>query len=160
MTICTTFRVHIFYKFLLFTKLDAALRRPEGINYDVHEGSQVFIHMPGDRVLSGTLRQGESGHQSVLNYFQVQTPHGEFTTNLRPFPIERRATSNRVDQYRCFIPISGNRVSSAFLMPVYPGPYIPGTIRVLIQIPGQNLYHTGLMEVGEGEGPEWIPRHM
>ena len=152
--------MHNFYKFFFFTKLDAAFRRPEGINYDVHEGSQVFIHMPGDRVLSGTLRQREYEHQTVVYYFRVQTPNGGFTTNLQPFPIQRRATSNRVDEYRCFIPISGNRVLSAFLRPGTIGPYIPGTIRILIQIPGHTMLYTGLMEVGEGEGPEWIPRHM
>ena len=149
-----------FYKFLFFTKLDAAFRRPEGINYDVHVGSQVFIQMPGDRVYSGNLVRYPHPLHSEITFFHVLTRHGSFTANLEPFPVQHGLTSHRVTEYRCFIPISGHRVLTAFLEIRPLARYIPGSIRVMIRVPGQNyVIYSGVMEVGEGEGPEWIPRH-
>ena len=134
------------------------------MNYDVHVGSQVFIHMPGDLVLSGTLEYlGHVPNSADARMFLVQMLHGGFTANLQPFPVRRRATSNRVDEYRCFIliPISGNRVLSTFLEPRPLPTFVPGTIRIFIRIAEENdTLFAGVMEIGEGEGPEWIPRHI
>ena len=131
------------------------------MNHEVGLGSRVFIHIPGDYVLSGVLENYGRQHNSVIRCFHVQTPHGTFTANLQPFPVRRGPNSHQVDEYRCFIPISGNRVLAAFLEPHAHPEYIPGSIRVAIRFPEQNhTLYTGLLEVGEGEGPEWIPRHM
>ena len=116
--------------------------------------------MPGDRVVSGTLVQHRYQRNSVIHFFRVQSPHGVFTANLQPVRVERTPSSIQVDEYRCFIPISGNRVLSATLGPRSPAPYIPGTIRIVIEIPGLDSVYSGLMKVEQGLVPGWIPRHM
>ena len=88
--------------------------------------------------------------------------HDSFTADLHPFPIRRGPNSNRVDEYRCFIPISGNRVLATFLEPHVPSENDDGTSTlVFIRLPERNnTLYSGVLEVGEGEGPAWIPRHM
>ena len=128
---------------------------------DIHVGSQVFIHMPGDYALSGTLEHFGHRHNSTIRFFHVKTPNDTFTANLQPLPVERGRNSNRVIDYRCFIPISGFRVLATFLEPTSHAQYVPGTIEVAIRFPQRNhTLYSGLMELGEGMGPEWIPRHM
>ena len=44
-------------RIFFFMKLVAAVRRSVGMYNDVQLGSRVFIQMPGDHVLSGTLER-------------------------------------------------------------------------------------------------------
>ena len=118
--------------------------------------------MPGDRVLSGRLvRFGYQQQNSQIRFFRVQTFNETFSANLQPFAIPRNAVDDQVVDYRCFIPISGYRVLATFLEP-HPTPlFAPGTIRIYIRIPEENnALYSGVMEVGEGEGPRWIPRQL
>ena len=133
------------------------------MNNDVREGSQVFLHMPGDYVLSGVLEHygRHREYNSEIQYFHVQTHNESFTANLQPFPIQRGRNSNRVIDYRCFIPISGYRVLSTFLEPHCRTEFSAGSARVAIRLPELDYaFFCGVLHVGEGEGPEWIPRHM
>ena len=144
-------------------KLVAAVRRPGGMYNDVHVGSRVFIHMPGDHVLSGTLeRYGrQEQYTSVIRFFHVQLPHRSLTADLKPFPIQHGRNSHRVIDYRCFIPISGGRVLSAFLVPLSNEDYDPHSAVVAIRLPMENNNtYSGVLHIGMGEGPAWIPRHM
>ena len=130
------------------------------MNNDVHEGSQVFIQMPGNHVLSGVLERNLQVANSEIEFFYVLTPHGGFTANLHTLPIENSRNSHRVTVYRCFIPISGNRVLTAFLKPEPPAPHILGTTRITIRIPGQRHLYSGDLHLIDGAVPEWIPRHI
>ena len=148
---------------MFFTKLGAAFRNRAGWTNDVHPGSQVFIHMPGDRVFSGTLQNltSQLRPNNEIRFFHVHLPLAAYTANLQPFPVQRGPNSHRVNGYRCFIPISGNRVLVAFLEPHYVVDYEPQISFVAIRLSGQNnILYAGLLNIGEGEGPEWIPRHM
>ena len=111
--------------------------------------------MPGGHVLSGTLE-----HYGYPRSLVVITSHGSLTANLEPYPVERTASSSQINEYRCFIPISGNRILAAFLNPHSLGNIEPGTIRILFRTPGQGILYSGELSLGEGEGPRWIPRHM
>ena len=118
--------------------------------------------MPGNRVLSGRLeRYVHQQENSEIRFFRVQTFNESLSANLQPFPIPHSVASHRVVDYRCFIPISGYRILATFLEP-HPTPlFAPGTIRIYIRIPAENnALYSGVMEVGEGEGPRWIPRHL
>ena len=144
-------------------KLVAAVRRPGGMYNDVQDGSRVFIHMPGDHVLSGTLEPygRQAQYTSIITFFHVQLPHAGYTANLQPFPIQHGRNSHRVNDYRCFIPISGNRVLAAFLLPHNAADYDPHSAIVAIRLPMENNNtYSGVLHIGMGAGPEWIPRHM
>ena len=144
-------------------KLVAAVRRPQGIYTDVHVGSRVFIQMPGNRVLSGTLENFGRHQQytSSIRFFQVQLPHDSLTADLQPFPIQQGLNSHLVSSYRCFIPISGNRVLATFLKHRSAEFYDPQSAVVAIRLPERNNNtYSGVLHIGEGEGPAWIPRHM
>ena len=129
------------------------------MNNDIHEGSRVFIHMPGDRVLTGILERSPYQIHNFVESFHVKTPHGDFTANLQRLSIPRTMNSGEVDEYRCFIPIRGNRVLSSFLMPHSSSIYFPHSTRVYFRIPEENnAIYSGVMQVGEGEGPRWLTR--
>ena len=117
--------------------------------------------MRNDRILYGTLQRfGYHQYNSEIPFFHVQTPHGGFTANLQPFPI-RNGSNHPVDCYRCFIPISGHLVLSAFLEPHIVEDYDPQSAIVAIRLPMENnTLYSGSLYIGEGEGPQWIPRHM
>ena len=118
--------------------------------------------MPGDRVLFGTLLRRGHPITSEIRFFNVYTYYNSFTADLHPYPIRRGPNSDRVDEYRCFIPISGNRVLATFLEPHVPSENDDGTSTlVIIRLPERNnTLYSGVLDVGEGEGPAWIPRHM
>ena len=144
----------------MFTKLGAAVRGYGGINNEVHVGSRIFIEMPGGHVLSGTLEPYGYPHSIQGRLLVIQTSHGSLTANLEPYPVELTASSRQIEECRCFIPISGNRILAAFLTPHSPRNIEPGTIRILFRTPGQGILYWGGLSVGEGEGPGWIPRRM
>ena len=144
-------------------KLVAAVRRPGGMYNDVQVGSRVFIQMPGDHVLSGTLElYGRHEHYtSEIMFFHVQLPHISLTADLQPFPIQRGGNSNRVNGYRCFIPISGHRVLSALLVPHGVIEHDPHRAVVAIRLPMENnIIYSGELRIVIGEGPAWIRRHL
>ena len=119
--------------------------------------------MPGDYALSGVLEHygRHQEYNSEIQFFQVQTHNESFTANLQPFPIQRGPTSNQVIDYRCFIPISGYRVLSTFLEPHFGVRFSPTSVRVAIRLPELDYtIFSGVLHIGEGEGPRWIPRHM
>ena len=117
--------------------------------------------MPGDYIYTGTLKRNDNQifpYNTELGFFHVLTPHGSLTADLQPFPIVRQRTNIRIFDYRCFIPISGNRVLSTVLESRPFAPYIPGTIRITMRVPGNHdTLFWGVMRF-EGSGPRWIPR--
>ena len=128
---------------------------------EVHLGSRVYLQMPGDHIYTGTLQRNDSQFVNVNNeieFFHVLTPHGSFTVDLQPFPIVRQRTFIRISNYRCFIPISGNRILSTVLESRPFARYIPGTTRITMRVPGNyDTLFWGVMQF-EGSGPRWIPR--
>ena len=117
--------------------------------------------MPGDRVLSGTLRRAGHPTTSEIRFFIINVNHESFTADLHPFPIQRGPNSHLINVYRCFIPISGNRVLAAFLEPHVPIQDDGTSTIVVIRLPERNnSLYSGELEVGEGVRPAWIPRHM
>ena len=140
------------------------MRRPDTLIDAVHLGSRVYLQMPGDFYYSGILQRNNSQFINNVNinneieFFHVLTPHGSFTADLQPFPIVRRRSHNRVNEYRCFIPILGDRVLSTVLQPSPFAAYTPGTTRITMRVRGHydNLFW-GVMHF-VGSGPRWIPR--
>ena len=131
------------------------------MNHEVGLGSRVFIRMPGDHVFSGVLQNYGHRHNSVIQVFNVHTPNGVFTANLQPYPNQRGPYSHLIDDYTCFIPISGNRVLAGLLRRDSEGEvYVPGSVRVAIRNPQENYnFYSGVLDLGEGVAPAWLPRH-
>ena len=88
-------------------------------------------------------------------------PHAGFSADLQPLQIGHSVNSHRVNGYRCFIPISRNRVLTAFLEPQTHEEYNPsGTVVSMRLQGGNNAFYSGVLHIGEGEGPNWITRRM
>ena len=143
-------------------------RRPRYFS-GIHTGSEVYLQMPGEHVLTGTVRYYRNiqlplwlrnpteqpapynSQESVL----IQLPTGDgFFGELRFLHNKM----NSVREYRCYVRTENNVILGAFLSPFIEPLAVHANPRVYVRISGQNhTIFTGILQRADGYRPDYIP---
>lgn len=159
-------------KSLLFlTKLGAMSHLLDQIF--VPDDSAVFVQMPGDRVVTGTLRKSFF-KDGVPSWMKLQTNRKQIKSHDRVFlytpaiqfkylkasigTILHEKNNTNVQGYKCFVKTEYAILKADLLqLPLDEQTPWPTTAHIYVRVPGHNLIYAGELEYLQSQNkPIWI----
>ena len=139
---------------------DAAFRRPgspPSPPIEVPPGSRIYIQMPGDHVFVGDLLQPLNPLQSLFAPVFVRTPGG-VSSSASDIQTLHNNNNMRVREGRCYITLPNHTILMAFLEPNLHVIHYPTSTVVVVRL-GEynNTLYSGVLRVGQGYRPDWLP---
>ena len=127
--------------------------------YDhIPNGSQIYLQMPGDHVVTGVLR--EIGYRippwvipspirnNYHEHVYIRMPNGVGLSSKLNETLHRE-NDFTVHGFRCYIPLPHNVILTAFLEPYNYDLHFSSAPRIFLRIPFQNQrIYTGILHRG------------
>ena len=117
---------------------------------------RVYVSLAGGHVLVGILEPTQRTEIDLEVPLYIRRPGGQdlIANDLHIF---HNLDSSNIDEFRCYIPLRNGNVLMAFLehnLHVFDN---PGNSVVFLRLPN-NTHLSGLLILGEGHRPSWLPR--
>ena len=118
---------------------------------------RVYVSLAGGHILLGILEHTQRREIDLEVPLYIRIPAGQdlIANNLHTF---LNLDSPNIDEFRCYVPLSNGNVLMAFLEHNLQVLDNPRNSVVFLRLPN-NTHLSGLLVLGEGYLPSWLPRY-